>query len=90
MFEDRIAQLNAGAMDLAADIPVLSAQDKRTYTVPEIQDILSISRPTAYRLCNSGLFYVCRIGKQIRISAKSFDAWLEGTAQPVKSANQGK
>lgn len=81
MFEERIAHLNGEAMSCACtDIPVLSGQEKRTYTVPEIQDIMSISRPTAYKLCNSGLFPIVKIGNQIRVSKKAFDAWLDGVS----------
>ena len=58
----------------------MSRQDLRTYTVPEIQDIMSISRPTAYKLCNSGLFPIVKIGNQIRVSKKAFDAWLDGVS----------
>ena len=51
---------------------------KRTYSVKEIQSILEISRPAAYNLVNSGQFHIVKIGKQIRVSVKSFDEWLEG------------
>lgn len=51
--------------------------DKRTYTVSEIQEILSISRPTAYELVKKGHFRVIRVGGHIRISKKSFDEWLD-------------
>ncbi|MBR5298847.1 MAG: helix-turn-helix domain-containing protein [Bacteroidales bacterium] len=51
--------------------------DKRTYTVDEIQDILGISRSGAYNLVKKNLFHSVRIGGTIRISKKSFDAWLE-------------
>ncbi len=47
-------------------------RDKRTYTVDEIQDILGISRPTAYALVKRNLFRSIRIGGQIRISKKEF------------------
>ena len=50
---------------------------KRTYTVDEIQDILEISRTTAYKLVKQNLFRSVRIGGSIRISKKSFDAWLD-------------
>lgn len=53
---------------------------KRTYRVDEIQDILGIGRDAAYKLCRSGLFRVVKVGKTVRISKKSFDAWLEGNA----------
>ncbi|MBR5862346.1 MAG: helix-turn-helix domain-containing protein [Bacteroidales bacterium] len=51
--------------------------DKRTYTVDEIQDILGISRSGAYNLVKKNLFHSVRIGGTIRISKKSFDAWLD-------------
>ena len=50
---------------------------KRTYTVLEIQDILSISRPTAYALIRKNYFRSIRVGGQIRVSKKSFDEWLD-------------
>ena len=51
--------------------------DKRTYTVDEIQGILSISKPSAYNLVKQGLFRSVRIGGSIRISKRSFDEWLD-------------
>ena len=54
-----------------------SCTGKRTYTVDEIQDILEISRTTAYKLVKQNLFRSVRIGGSIRISKKSFDAWLD-------------
>lgn len=50
---------------------------KRTYTVNEIQDILGISKVTAYNLVQKGEFKSVRLGTHIRISKKSFDAWLD-------------
>lgn len=54
-----------------------AAYEKRTYTVPEIQGILNISRPTAYALVKRNLFRSIRVGGQIRISKRSFDEWLD-------------
>ena len=54
-----------------------SELEKRVYTVDEIQDILSIGRNAAYELVKSGQFHTVRIGGSIRISKKSFDAWLD-------------
>ena len=51
--------------------------EKRTYTVDEIQDILEIGRTAAYKLVKQNLFRSVRIGGSIRISKKSFDAWLD-------------
>ena len=62
-------------IDSAADTQPLF--DKRTYTVDEIQDILGISRPTAYALVKKSEFHSIRVGGHIRISKKSFDLWLD-------------
>ena len=50
---------------------------KRQYTVDEIQDILGISRTSAYNLVKKKVFHSVRIGGSIRISKKSFDEWLD-------------
>lgn len=73
MFEERIAALNQETETMQ---PV-AAMGKRTYTVDEIQDILGISRPTAYALVKKNEFHSVRIGGQIRISKRSFDEWLD-------------
>ena len=54
-------------------------QEVKTYSVSDIQQMLNISRSSAYQLTQQGLFKVVRIGKTIRISKKSFDEWLEET-----------
>ena len=74
MFEDRIAALNQ--QNAAMAVPV-GQFDKRTYTVDEIQDILCISRTSAYNMVKKGVFHCVRIGGSIRISKKSFDEWLD-------------
>ena len=51
--------------------------DKRTYSVQEIADILQISRSMAYVLCRKSLFKTVGVGKYVRISKPSFDAWLD-------------
>ena len=51
--------------------------ERLVYTCEEIQDILKISRTTAYRLIRTQVFHTVRIGGQYRISKKSFDNWLE-------------
>lgn len=53
------------------------APQNRTYTVDDIAAILGIGRSSAYKLANSGLFKTIRIGNMIRISTKSFEAWLK-------------
>ena len=75
MFEERIAAMNQRTDEAIAASAVQF--DKRTYTVDEIQDILGISRSGAYNLVKKNLFHSVRIGGTIRISKKSFDAWLD-------------
>ena len=75
MFEERIAAMNQRTDEAIAASAVQF--DKITYTVDEIQDILGISRSGAYNLVKKNLFHSVRIGGTIRISKKSFDAWLE-------------
>ena len=55
----------------------ISKQNSRTYTVDEIAAILGISRSSAYKLVKQDDFSVVRIGNSIRVSKKSFDAWLD-------------
>lgn len=52
-------------------------EEKRTYTVKEIQAILKVSQPTAYRIVESGEFQYVRVGGRIRVSKRSFDEWLD-------------
>jgi len=51
--------------------------EKRVYSVPEIMEVLGISRNKAYELCNSNAFRTVRIGTCMRVSKSSFDAWLD-------------
>lgn len=50
---------------------------KRCYTVKELQEILSISRPTVYELLKRNEFRWIQVGSTYRISKKSFDEWLD-------------
>ena len=54
-------------------------QNKKSYSVAEIQQILGISRPTVYALIKKDLFHSVRMGNGIRIIKSSFDAWLDST-----------
>lgn len=73
MLEDRIAKLNEDT----AMLSTLGTYEKRVYTVDEIQDVLGISKTTAYSLVKQQLFRCVKIGGHYRISKKSFDAWLD-------------
>lgn len=56
MFEERIAAMNQRTEEAMAANAVQF--DKRTYTVDEIQDILGISRTSAYNLVKRKFFTV--------------------------------
>ncbi len=51
--------------------------NKRTYSVQEVADILQISKSMAYSLCKDAPFKCVKVGKYVRISKPSFDAWLD-------------
>ena len=74
LLEQRIAELNANSSEPSA---VSGDKEKRTYSIEEIQQILDISRSTAYLLIKRKLFKSVKVGKQIRVSKKSFDEWLD-------------
>ena len=56
-----------------------TAPKKTSYSVAEIQQLLGISRPTAYGLIKKNLFRSVRMSGGIRIPKASFDAWLDST-----------
>lgn len=74
LLEQRIAELNTNS---SASLNVSDDKEKRTYSIEEIQQILDIGRSTAYLLIKRKLFKSVKVGKQIRISKKSFDEWLD-------------
>ena len=77
MFEEKIEKMNNVAVTPAICADSESPFIKRTYTVDEIQDILGISRSSAYNFVKQGHFRTVRVGGSIRISKKSFDEWLD-------------
>lgn len=77
-FEDALAELIDSRIQGLNEAGLRSppADEKRTYTITEVQDILGINRVAAYELIRKNLFRSVRIGSVIRISKRSFDAWL--------------
>lgn len=73
MFNEKIAALNESETAY-----IENDYDKRIYTVEEIQDILGVSKTSAYNLVKSNVFHSVKIGDHYRISKKSFDKWLDG------------
>lgn len=59
----------------------MDMDEKRCYTVKELQEILGISRPTVYNLLKKKEFRWIRPGGKYRISKKSFDDWLDKNLQ---------
>ena len=54
----------------------LTTYEKRVYTVDEIWSILGIGRTAANDLVKQGCFHCIKVGRNYRISKKSFDRWL--------------
>lgn len=72
MFEKEIGILNFNGKNIYhAD-----NMTRQVYTVDEIQDILKISRTTAYNLVKQNQFRYVKVGGHYRISKSSFDKWL--------------
>lgn len=74
LMEQRIAKLNAQHVEM----PPACTNEKRVYSVDDIMVILDISRSSAYILIKKNFFRSFKVGKQLRISKASFDAWLNG------------
>ena len=53
-------------------------ENAQVYTVKDIQDILHISKNTAYKLLADPPFAVVKFGKTIRIPKEGFDSWASG------------
>lgn len=66
---------------MAAENNILTSsqtkEGKRTYSVSEIAEMLQISKSKAYALCKESPFKTVKVGKYVRISKASFDAWLD-------------
>lgn len=57
--------------------------ESQVYTVQEMQEILNISRESAYRFAGEVYqkqqpFVILKIGKSFRIPKDSFDRWMKG------------
>ena len=67
MFESKIREVNRKT--------VYSTRAGK-YTIEDIQQILSISRPTVYKMIDQGCFQTVRVGNRTMITKASFDIWL--------------
>ena len=55
-----------------------------TSAFEEIQNILGVGKNAAYNLVKTKAFHSVRIGGNIRISKRSFDAWLDGKTDAME------
>ena len=78
-FEQRTITLN----NTPVLVPLPASTEKKTHMVPEIQDILGISCSPAYLQIKSNQFHHVIIESTIRISKRSFDAYLDGQIEGV-------
>lgn len=52
-------------------------------TVPEMADLLKISRSKAYELVKDTTFPIIKIGKCIRINKKELESWLHNAKSMI-------
>ena len=60
--------------------------EEKYLTVKDLQQILNLSRSTAYALANSGELKVVRIGSVIHIPRTELDKWINAQLGEVISA----
>ena len=53
--------------------------EKRCYSVSDLQEMLGISKPAVYELIKRKEFRWVMIGGRYKISKRSFDEWLDGS-----------
>ena len=58
-------------------------QNKKCYTVAEVQKILGISRQAVYQLIYQKKFKTVLLDRKYRIVKASFDAWLDGEKEDL-------
>lgn len=56
-------------------------EEKKVYTVEEIQDILQVTKRTVYSYIKEGKLKAVKIGKYWRITDKALDEFLTPTNQ---------
>lgn len=66
-----------------------AAESLRFLTVPEAAELVRLSVPTIYRLCESGQIPSCRIGNAVRIPSRWKDKLL-AACEGVTDSNTDK
>jgi len=66
------------------DPPMATVHDLRAlvYTVPEVAQLLTVSRNTAYAMVRAGHIPARRLGTRWVVPRKAFHAWLDATPSP--------
>lgn len=59
-------------------------RDEKYLKVTEVAEFLRIGRTRAYELVSSGEIPSVRIGRNIRVSRKELERWLEGRRHDVE------
>lgn len=62
--------------------------EKRIYTIAEVEEMLCISRPTAYNLLKKNLFSWNKLEGKYIISKISFDEWLDQQHKKAVSSTE--
>lgn len=57
--------------------------DNKIITVPEMANLLKISRSKAYNLVKDTTFPIIKIGKCIRIDKKELESWLHNAKNMI-------
>jgi excisionase family DNA binding protein len=65
-------------------VTLVTVHDLRAlvYTVPEVAQLLTISRNTAYTMVRTGQIPARRLGTRWVVPRKAFHAWLDATPLP--------
>lgn len=59
----------------------MNPNDKIALNVTDVAQMLGLSRPTVYKLCNREDFPVARIGGRVLIPREKLKAWIEAQAE---------
>ena len=62
--------------------------EKRCYSVSDLQEMLGISKPAVYELLKQKEFHWVMIGGRYKISKRSFDEWLDGSFETEQAPQE--
>jgi excisionase family DNA binding protein len=55
--------------------------EKLTLSIPEVAQVLGVSKPTAYALANSKGFPILKIGKRKVVPVRQLQIWIDKNSQ---------